>query len=333
MNNSIDINKVVSVNGNKQFIDIQGRDKNLPVLLILHGGPGTPETAFVNHYNKKLSEYFIVVNWEQRGAGVSLIEQEPPSGTMTISQFVEDVKSVTDFLKNEFDKKKIYLLGHSWGSQLGMFAIKKYPNDYIAYIGTGQVSNTEKSESKVFQMVYEWAKKDKNLTAIKDLEGISAPPFTSYDYMDIDKLETHRRWATYYGGGPVKMIRMDQDKNIDPVVFLTNLINSYLPYEKYDMDLGKFYRGQSFLPDSFFLEVSEADPMKLVQKVEVPVYFLQGLDDAQTSHDTAKEYFQILDAPYKEFVTFEHSSHSPMFEEVDKFYQVIETILKRRTAE
>lgn len=320
--------ELVDVNDNKQFIDIRGANVDLPVLLILHGGPGTPETAFVHYYNSKLSDYFIVVNWEQRGAGISLVANEPKEESMSVESFISDANVITELLKKRFNKEKIYLLGHSWGSQLGMFLIDKYPENYQAYIGTGQVAHTTKSEKAVYELVLEWAKKDKNQVAIDELNSILDPEHGGYDYTDLNKLEKHRKWATYYGGGPVKMIRLDKDDAVDPMAYLTNLIESCEPYKEYNIDIGKFYAGQSYIPDSFFQEVNELNPADLVKDVNVPVYFLQGVDDAQTSYEVAKEYFDQLEAPQKKFFSFENSSHSPMFEETDKFYEVVEEVIK-----
>jgi len=330
---SITSSELVEINGNKQFIDVRGDNAKLPVLLILHGGPGTPETAFVHYYNSKLSDYFIVVNWEQRGAGISLMMDQPTEESMTVESFISDANVVTELLKKKFGKEKIYLLGHSWGSQLGMFLIDRYPENYQAYIGTGQVAHTDKSEKMIFELVLEWARKDGNQQAIDELNSIFEPQRGGYDYTDLNKLEKHRKWATYYGGGPVKMIRMDHDNSLNPVEYLNNLIEACEPYKKYNIDIEKFYAGQSFIPERFFQEVNELNPADLVKKVNVPVYFLQGVDDAQTSYEVAKEYLESLEAPKKKFFSFKKSSHSPMFEEVDKFYEVVREIIKDNQAD
>lgn len=114
---------VEEINGVKQFLDIRGSNSKLPVLLVVHGGYGTSETPLFNYFTPDLSNQFIAVNWDQRGAGASYIEEVPPEETMNVEQFIEDTKAVTDFISKEFNQEKIYILGHSWGSKLALLTI------------------------------------------------------------------------------------------------------------------------------------------------------------------------------------------------------------------
>lgn len=105
----------VPIGGIKQWLLIRGKQKDVPVLLFVHGGPGGAQIGFARHFQGILEEHFIVVNWDQRGAGLSY-SKDIPSGSMRIDQFVSDLIEVTDYLRNRFLRKKIYLVGHSFGT-------------------------------------------------------------------------------------------------------------------------------------------------------------------------------------------------------------------------
>jgi pimeloyl-ACP methyl ester carboxylesterase len=172
--------KTLNINGLDQRMIIRGRDTTKPVLLYLHGGPGSPEFPFVRQFNSGIEDIFVVCYWDQRGAGLSYSKDIPPS-TMTLPQFVEDTKVVSEYLIRRFSRDKIYLLGHSWGTLLGSFTVKKYPEYYHAFISVGQVAQQEKSEVISYNFVLSKAKELKDGKAIKSLEGIGLPPYSGND--------------------------------------------------------------------------------------------------------------------------------------------------------
>src|SRR6516165_10597795 len=138
MGRPIDQLTSLAVNGTVQWLQLQSADQDLPLLLILHGGPGYAIMPLFHHTNPQLESRFLVVNWDQRGAGRSF-DKSIPASTMNLDQFLDDVHTVTTSLKERFGRKKIYLLGHSWGTVLGLRAVAAWPGDYHAFIGVGQV--------------------------------------------------------------------------------------------------------------------------------------------------------------------------------------------------
>ena len=127
----------VELEGMEQWILIRGTDTRNPVLLWLHGGPGAAQMPLARHFNGELEDDFIVVHWDQRGAGKS----NPPGfdeTTMYLERYVADTLELTLYLKELLQKDKIYLLGHSWGSQLGLRVVEEAPHLYHAYIGVSQ---------------------------------------------------------------------------------------------------------------------------------------------------------------------------------------------------
>ncbi len=135
----------VHINGVEQGMFIKSKNVNNPVLLFVHGGPGMPEYWLTQRYPTSLEDYFTVVWWEQRGAGLSY-NPNIPAETMTAEQFVSDTLEVTNYLRNRFGKEKIYLMGHSWGSYIGIQAAARAPELFHAYIGIGQISHQIESE-------------------------------------------------------------------------------------------------------------------------------------------------------------------------------------------
>jgi len=131
-------------NGRKQWISIRGYDKNAPVLLFLAGGPGGTQMAAVRHELGELEKHFVVVNWDQPGSGKSYFAEKTKE--ITVETYISDGYALTEYLKERFNKEKIFLIGESWGSALGIFLIEKYPESYHAFIGTGQMVDFKETE-------------------------------------------------------------------------------------------------------------------------------------------------------------------------------------------
>jgi proline iminopeptidase len=197
----------IDIGGIKQFVVIRGKSTQNPVLLMLHGGPGSPQTPMNLKYNKELEDHFIVVNWDQRGAGGSY-SKTMPDDSLNINRMIEDTREVSQYLIKRFGKEKIFILGHSWGSYLGMRTIQKYPELYKAYIGIGQVSNQRKSEELSYQFVMGKAKETGNKKAIKQLEEIGYPENGLYKNM-AKAMMVERNWVMEYGGAAYQKDKYD----------------------------------------------------------------------------------------------------------------------------
>ncbi|MDR2900293.1 MAG: alpha/beta hydrolase, partial [Treponema sp.] len=190
-----DGNEIAGSIAEKQFIEIGGiqqgffiRSENPenPVILFLHGGPGSPELAFGYSYDKteRLEKYFTVCYWDQRGAGMTFTRSTDPS-TLTVDQMVEDTRQMTEYLQERFNQEKIYLMGHSWGSLLGVKTIEKYPENYAAYIGIGQLSHQVESEKLAYDYMLNHAKEIDDKAAIKSLAKFdrNASDFPPLEYI------------------------------------------------------------------------------------------------------------------------------------------------------
>lgn len=310
----------IEIGGVKQFVIIRGKSTKNPVLLMLHGGPGSPQAHMNLKYNKELENHFIVVNWDQRGAGGSY-SKGLPKESININRMVEDTRELSNYLINRFQKEKIFILGHSWGSYLGMRTIYKYPELYQAYIGIGQVSDQRKSEELSYQFVLNKAKETKNKKAIRELERIGYPE--NGLYKDGEKsMMKERNWVIHYGGAAWKRSKKD---------LISIYVMPLIKFREYTIiDKINYLRGMGISQTMLWDSIMNQQLVDLVKKVDVPVYMLQGRHDYQTCFDLAKIYFDSLQAPKKEFFEFSNSAHMlPYNLEIDKFHDImINTILK-----
>lgn len=186
----IDSIENVRLGGLEQWIQIRGRDKSKPILLFLHGGPGFPNMPFA-HLNAELERHFVVVQWDQRGAGKSY-SRSIPDESMRVAQFVGDAHELVQLLLARFGARRCYLVAHSWGSLLGAQLVAQYPELFVAYVGIGQAVDLPQTEQVLYQFALDFARRDDNQNAIADLERIGPPPHSDANHKFMEK------WVTYY---------------------------------------------------------------------------------------------------------------------------------------
>lgn len=295
--------RLVTLGGLKQWVLIRGEDKLNPVVLFLHGGPGASETALLRKFNGDLEKDFTMVYWDQRGATKSY-SKDIPAETMTLDQFVEDAHQLVTYLKKELSVQKIVLVGHSWGTVLGMELVNKYPEDFICYVGIGQVVNTAMAESLSYNYTLNKAKEANNKKAVKELEAMGEPVNGKYSPWDLGK---QRKWLLKFGGERYAKHHY-RDWAFD-----------ILASREYTIfDLFRFMKGSAF---SWALRDDEeqVDFFTQIPAVQIPVFFCAGKYDMNTPEALVKQYYTSLNAPAKKFTEFDRSGHSPPFEVPDAF--------------
>lgn len=303
----------IDVNGIKQGMFIRGENPQNPVILYLHGGPGTPLLPFISYLEKdeRLEKHFTVCYWDQRGSGMTYSRSTDPS-TMNIHQMVEDTKKVTEYLKARFGQNKIYLMGHSWGSYLGVKVIEKYPDNYLAYIGIGQLSNQTESERLAYKYMLKHAKDIQDKKVIEKLEEYNpyAANFPQNEYL----IKTRTAIINKYGVGMMH-----------EGVTLTKMIKALIAFKGYTLaEKINYIHGADFSMEHLYDRCVMKDNLfESSPKFEIPFYITQGIYDYQVSYSLAKSYIDAIDAPKKELFTFNSSAHSPNMEEPEKFVQII----------
>ena len=300
----------VTINGVEQGMFIKSKDDKHPVLLYLHGG--MPDYFLTQRYPTGLEDTFTVAWWEQRGSGLSYSPDIPPE-TMTVEQFISDTLEVTHYLRHRFGKEKIYLMGHSGGTFIGIRAAAQAPELYNAYIGVAQMSYQLKSEKLAYEYMLQQFKENGNRAMVRRLEAapVTMRDGTPHAYLALRDKAMHR-----LGIGT-----MHDMKSVITGLFLPSLTSpEYTLREKVNLWRGKFRSGVGYLWDTMLA----TDLSKQVPELDLPVYFFHGIYDYTCSYTEAKSYFEKLKAPVKGFYTFDQSAHSPMFEEPEKTLKILQ---------
>jgi pimeloyl-ACP methyl ester carboxylesterase len=305
----------VTLHGSKQWVLIRTEDVTNPVVLFVHGGPGTSQLGLMRRNTQPLEKHFTVVNWDQRGAGKSF-DAGRDGSRMTMADFVDDIIELSSQLAARFHQERIVLVGHSWGSAIGMLAVAKRPDLFAAYVGIGQVSSMPEGERISYDWTLEEARRAGDTAAVDALIGIGPPPYTG-DWRS--KLMTERRLLGRFGGEY-------HGSRVGALgVVLENLVRAT---EYTVVDRINFFRGILASIDALFHELLRTDLFADVPEVKVPVYFCLGRHDYEVPSPLAAEYFDALKAPKKQLVWFESSAHMPHTEERAKFHRfMIETVL------
>lgn len=306
----------LTINKTRQYVLIRGEDKHKPVLLFLHGGPGASATALLRKFNSDLEKHFTVVYWDQRNAGKSY-NNKTPKEEIKVEKYIQDVDTLTSYIKNRFKVNKIFLVGHSWGSRLGLYAIQKNPENYLGYVGIGQELASYEGELISYQYTLKKAKETNNLKAIKELEEIGEPK--SGDYTKMYKngfwgLVKQKDWLLKLGGE-----RYGKTKYTDWIFSI------WFSREYSFFDLIKYGKSSGFSAGNIIYDpaFNNIDFFKQIPEIKIPVFFISGAYDYNTPWELVERYTKTIIAPYKEFIKFERSGHSPVFEEPDRFNKEI----------
>ena len=309
LRSSISEKAFVDINGVRQGMFIQSKDATHPVLLYLHGG--LPEYFLTERYPTGLENDFTVVWWEQRGAGLSYSPGIPPE-TMTLEQFIADTLSVTSYLRNRFNKEKIYLMAHSGGTFIGLQAAARTPELYYAYIGVAQTVHQLKSEVLAYEYMLGRFKETGNSRMVRKLE---AAPVTMTDGTPGAYLAVRDRAMHRLGVGTTH----DMQSVLSGIFWPSLRSPQYTLSEKIKMWRGKLSSGVSVLWD----EMLATDLAKRVTELALPAYFFHGIYDYTVNYQLAKDYFEGLEAPLKGFYSFSRSAHSPVLEEPEKARRIM----------
>jgi pimeloyl-ACP methyl ester carboxylesterase len=293
----------VRVGGIDQWVQIRGDDRSNPVLLLLNGGPGAstiPSTSLFRSWEKQ----FTVVMWDQRGEGRTF-ENGGPHGSepMTIQRMVEDGIELSQYLRSHLHKQKIVILGHSWGSILGVRMVKEHPELFAAYVGTGQVTNMQTDIAAAYPSLRVLAESRRNTSALRDLNALGPPPYESLQKDLSVILWANALDAEAYKGSNIVYV---------PWGLATWLVTQRV------YSSGAEYSGRVLSEP-----LSHVDLLSLGTKFDVPVVIIQGSDDLVTVTALAKDYFDGISAPHKDFVLLQGHGHFAVYKDSDVFLAAV----------
>jgi pimeloyl-ACP methyl ester carboxylesterase len=296
----IDEASYVSIGGIEQWVTIRGEDRNNPVLLFLHGGPGDVTSSWSYPYFAPWEHYFTVVQWDQRGAGRTLRKSgDSIAPTMTLDRMSQDGIDLTEYLCKHLGKHKIILVAHSFGTVLGLRMIQEKPDLFFAYVGTGEVADETRNYTAAYDALLKKAQAANNQQALDELKSVGPPPYTSSRGYQVQ-----RKWSNLFEGA---------------YRFLNSTMGGTLVAPGYSIDdLNDSFKGQILGEDRLFEQTKSLTMKDLGLKFAVPIFFFEGTEDFTTPTELARKYFQTLQAPRKEFVPIS-GGHFAVFMNCDQF--------------
>lgn len=307
--NSIAEETYLDTRASRQYLLVRGRDRANPAVIFVHGGPGGSETALMRAFNPELEDDLVMAYWDQRGAGKSY-SADTHLNTMTVAQFLQDMDQVVDYLRERLGKARIVVMGHFWGSVLGMLYTQRFPDKVAAYIGVGQIASYRQAELHAYEFVVREARTRRDERALAQLRKIGPPPYTH------EQVHVRDHWLHRYGGYTHASLS------------LPNVVWKALWTPEAGLaDLWRVWRGLHRSQKAMQFEFARLDLTNAVLTVEVPVTFILGRYDERTWAPLAEAYLASLQAPAKRLVWLENSAHNGPFEEPAAFRRhVIEAV-------
>jgi pimeloyl-ACP methyl ester carboxylesterase len=302
------------IGGIDQWITVRGRHKDAPLLLFLHGGPGFTSTPTSYLETVGWQEYFLVAEWDQRGAGKTLSHAPDKQGTLSVQRMVDDAEAVAADLRERYHRKKIVLMGHSWGTILGVELARRHPDWFSAYIGMSQFVNFHQNERLGFEHTLADARAAGDTEAVKALEAMAPYPDPAHPERDAKNIEAERVWLNKYRGefwtGSGELYGALAEMSPDVTA----------------SDLAARDRGMATSIQALWPELGRLSYLDTT-RFRLPIVLLEGRHDRSVSSELAAQWFERVRAPQKRLVWFEDSGHQIPSEEPGKLLVTLVNIV------
>jgi pimeloyl-ACP methyl ester carboxylesterase len=304
----------MTLGGVEQWVLARGPRTNAPILLKIHGGPGQAEIPTI-HMNSRLEQHCLVVEWDQRGAGKSAAAIQPRAA-MRLAQIVADTIELTEHLLDEFGPRLVILLGHSWGSLVGVLAAHRRPDLYAAFVSTGQIAAFADGQRIAHKFVVAEAQRRGHPSAMAETASIASPPYLGSE--GIAEWMKCVHWLDQFGAV------WHQPEKFRPIRWMIGSPEYSWP-EKL-----RFTKAAVRSFELLYDDLVRADLFVSSLELAVPVFMAVGRYDRMAPPEVAERYFNALTAPHKELRWFEESGHFPQWEQAEEFHQfIVETVLPR----
>lgn len=288
--------KAVEIGGIQQWISVRGNNRANPILLFLHGGPGSPMMPESWTFQRPWEDFFTVVQWDQRGAGKTFsAAKRRTDPSMTIHEMATDAEQLIELLRRTYQKRKVFLMGHSWGSILGVTVAQHRPDLLYAYIGVGQVVNGERNEVVGYQQTLAQAEAVGNQAAIKALKAIAPYP-DAKGFTPMSKVLIERKWDVALGGMIYGQTTADPSQ-------IWAMSPDYTDYDDVSARMGELSSVETLLPQM------EAVNFDDVTAFKCPVFLFAGAHDRTTPESIAEKYYERIQAPEKKYFKIDRAAH------------------------
>lgn len=307
----------VTIGGIRQYVSVRGRHKDAPIILFLHGGPGFTSIPTSYVFMAPWEEYFTVAQYDQRGAGKTYGANDPEKirPTMTMARMLDDAEEMAAWLRKTYGRDKIVLMGHSWGSILGVKLAQRHPDWFYAYVGIGQGVEFGKSEAAGYRATLAKAEKAGNAQAVAELKALAPFPDAAHPERNLQNLGKERRWLAFYHGATWRGTENDYDE--------IGRLSPDITAKDWD-DRNK---GLNFSLGVLWPEVEKLD-FSNTTDFGCPVFLFEGRHDLNVNADLAAQWFKTIKAPRKKLIWFEDSGHQVFEEEPGKtLVSLVENIL------
>lgn len=296
----------VPLGGIEQWISIRSDNRANPVLLVVHGGPGEAQWPQAEVY-RPWEKAFIVVQWDQRGAGHTFGRYGTKTPDVTLDRISKDGVELAEYLCRELGKKKIIVLGHSWGSLVATRMVQIRPDLFAAYVGTGQAASWMTLVNIQYDLLLTRARKDGNQATVKELEAIGRPgPTDGEHWTFLNKYNFRSLWAP-----------SDQE-------WLQHLrsqaaeLEAREPEQFKNLEDGMQFTGQHVLPDQIATNLP-----KTACNIDTAYFVIQGQEDVITPTQAATDYFKCIKAPMKELVLIPNAGHFAFMTAPSQFLETL----------
>jgi pimeloyl-ACP methyl ester carboxylesterase len=312
--NGISSLEAITLGDVKQWIFIRGTNQSNPVLLFLHGGPGAPifGISSARALDAELINHFTVVHWDQRGTGKSY-NPDIPVKSMTHNRLVEDCNELIDYLRTRFNAEKVFLVGHSAGSIIGLKTAHQYPEKLHAYVGVGQIINEYERQQIWYNFVLNEAEKSGDTNTQNEIKEIGPPPFDT-----LEKVLKMEEYVSKYGGVIYKnstrhMLGMMLHFFTSPEYSLQEAFNTFI-----------LLKGRKFTMQAMWEDIRNVNLTREIHSIQAPLYFFEGAHDMATPTEPVKGFFNSVIAENgKKLIIFENSAHYLMVEEKEKYEELL----------
>lgn len=303
----------VELGGQEQAVSIRTADPDKPVLLYLSGGPGQSDIAFARALLQPFEQDFVVVIWDQRGSGKSYPALDPTS-TYTLGALVRDTIALTDYLRDRFAEDKIYLLGESWGSTLGVLAVQERPDLFHAYIGSGQMVSQRETDRIIWRDLLAYADRTGNGELYDQVLTLGEPPYRDTPWANSLIMGYYGLLETPYTP-PAAYIARGEASGVGQF----GLMGSEYSF----VENANLIRGLVDMFSLMYPQIQDVDLRTDVPELQVPVYVLDGENELRGRRELAHEWFMQLTAPHKELITYADAGHAVAFEQADAFLRLM----------